>query len=215
MDNYSIVLELIEHPKRFSPEQINELLSDPENKEIYSLLCKTNTAMQSEDNISDETIEAEWQHIEQKHFKSRRAFSRIDSRAAAVAAIIFTSLAAAAIGIAVTFSTVNKKQDHVVINDTAECIDRTIAVNDTTLTREDDITAAVAPVIFENAQLDDILKAISEHYGVIVRYNKLENNTLRLYYKFDSRRSLDEIIDQLNTFEQINISLTDSTLIVE
>lgn len=40
MDKYDIVLDLIEHPAEYTPEKIEEMLSDPETREIYNLLCK-------------------------------------------------------------------------------------------------------------------------------------------------------------------------------
>ena len=46
---------------------------------------------------------------------------------------------------------------------------------------------------------------ISKVYGVEVEYNNKDAASLHLYYKFNPSLSLNEIIEQLNTFEQINI----------
>ena len=51
-------------------------------------------------------------------------------------------------------------------------------------------------------------------YGVIVRFNHRESATLHLYYKFDPALSLDEVVAQLNTFEQINIRRDSDTIII-
>lgn len=40
-------------------------------------------------------------------------------------------------------------------------------------------------------------------------------NELRLYFRWDKELPLDEIVGQLNNFEQINITLSDRTLIIE
>ncbi|MBD5177378.1 MAG: DUF4974 domain-containing protein [Bacteroidales bacterium] len=59
------------------------------------------------------------------------------------------------------------------------------------------------------------MTVIASNYGLEVKFINPEKSTLRLYYKFDNSRPVEHIIDQLNTFEQINISIEDNTLIVE
>ena len=59
--------------------------------------------------------------------------------------------------------------------------------------------------MFENEPLDKIMKKIAEAYGVEVKFNSSETASLHLYYKLDPSLPLDEVVEQLNTFEQINI----------
>ena len=44
-------------------------------------------------------------------------------------------------------------------------------------------------------------------------YNK-DAASLHLYYKFDPSLQLNEVVEQLNTFEQINIKKNDNTLTI-
>ena len=52
MENYDMILDLVEHPEKYSQDEIREILSHPEMKEIYVMLCKTSTALNSHDKIS-------------------------------------------------------------------------------------------------------------------------------------------------------------------
>ena len=65
MDKYNIVLDLIEHPERYTDERINEFLSDPETKEIYDLLCKTETAIKMQ---ATPDVDAEWRKFSRRNF---------------------------------------------------------------------------------------------------------------------------------------------------
>ena len=53
MDKYGIVLDLIEHPDKYTPQQIEILLSDSETRAIYNLLCKTQSSLKSYENDVD------------------------------------------------------------------------------------------------------------------------------------------------------------------
>ncbi len=45
MDKHELVFDMIDHPEHYTSEQIAELLSDPEAREIYNLLCKTESTV--------------------------------------------------------------------------------------------------------------------------------------------------------------------------
>ena len=77
---------------------------------------------------------------------------------------------------------------------------------DGTITAENDSVAAVDdPILFEDVPLQTILFEVGKIYGVEVRYNNRRTASLHLYYRLDPHLSLDEIIRQLNNFDQINI----------
>ena len=59
------------------------------------------------------------------------------------------------------------------------------------------------------------MKAISATYGVDVTFNSKEAAALHLYYRLDPSLPLDEVISQLNTFEQLNIRRHGDTLTLD
>lgn len=215
------VIDLTEHPERYSDEQIAEILSDPESREIYNLLCKTGSAMQTGETLSEAEVDKEWERFAASHCESRSSRKprilpfRLGSRAASIAIVALTSLAAVAIGVAVTATlTPSQPQAEAAIEATESTPAVSIAAP--AVTEPDDSTAtAPSPILFEEATLETITDALAQAYGITVRFDNAEAKNLHLYYKFNPALPLEEVIDQLNTFEQISLRLNGKTLIVE
>lgn len=216
MDKYDIALDLVEHPAEYTPEKIVEILSDPEIREIYNLLCKTYSALSSTDAVAN--VDAEWQSFSQSHRKPRFSFLWRRNRAASIAVIAFTSLAAAAIGITVAIKTFDHKPQplEVVVEPSVEshiASSETIG-KDSTITAEE-VAVSNTPIVFEDTSLEEILIQVAEVHGATVEYKTPETAQLHLYYRFDPTIPLKETVEQLNTFEQISIGINGKQIIVD
>lgn len=204
MDKYELVLDIIEHPGNYSAEQLREILSDAETVEIYNLLSKTESAVAA-NKAAEVDVDAEWKEFTQRHPQHRRRSRWSGSRAASIAVLSATSLVAVAIGIAVTVSVKDTGAD-VRKGDSREVVAEVpyAEAADVDAQPSDAVTAA-EPVMFEDATLQEVMDTVVKTYHVRVIYKNKEVAALRLYYKFDPNLTLDEIIGQLNNFEQINI----------
>ena len=69
MDKYELVLDIIEHPENYTPERLTEIMSDPETREIYNILCKTDSAVAANKGVD---VDAEWDEFARKHNVRRR-----------------------------------------------------------------------------------------------------------------------------------------------
>ena len=212
MDKYDLVLDIIEHPEKYTSEQLAEILSEPETRDIYNLLCKTESAIKS---AEEPNVSAEWAKFSSSRLgHQRRIFSWLGSRAASITAIAGTSIAAVAAGIAVTVSVINDKPEPIAENTSAAT--PAVAVStDTIATKRDSVNVKFAPVMFEDEPLEKIMKEVAEVYGVEVKFNDTAVASLHLYYKFDPSLPLNEVVEQLNTFEQINIKRNGNVLTVD
>lgn len=223
MENYDIILDLVEHPEKFSPENVHEILSNPEMKDLYNTLCRTSSALNANYHISDEQIDMEWQRLHSEYTKKQKQYNiksfirrfLPSSRVASFTVILLTSLAALAFGIAVTVSVVEKKSKPKHDEISSEHSVMTTLDNDSIPVSPKYLKDEIGPVIFEDVPLEDILKAISENYGVDVKFISQETAVIHLFYKFDSEQPIDEILEQLNTFDRIDIRKEGNTLIVE
>ncbi len=216
MDKYDIVLDLIEHPNKYTPEGIEEILADPENREIYNLLCKTGSTFASNDAMVD--VDAEWRAFCTTTKQSKPRFPWTSSRAASIAAITFTSLAAVAFGITVAVKSYETKSQPIEVateSNTAMEISTPQSVNKDSTEVAESIALPNNPILFVDASLEEILSQVAEAHGVIVVYKKPETAQLHLYYKFDTTIPLNETVEQLNSFEQINIRINGKKIIVD
>ena len=135
-------------------------------------------------------------------------------RAASIAVIVVSSLVALALGVAMKISYPSgDSQSH--DNDTAVSVIVTEASVIESGVSPDSMTVDKSPVLFDNEPIDSILAVIGEHYGVDVVFESDRSKSLRLYYRLDMTQPLESLVDELNTFEQINIRNNGNILIVE
>lgn len=212
MDKYDLVFDIIEHPEKYTSEQLTEIMSEPETREIYNLLCKTESVIKDSEKPDATT---EWEKFSNSQLvRQHRLFSWFGSRAASTAAIVGTSIAAVAAGIAVTVSVIKYKSEPIAENEAVA--PSVVALStDTTTTKCDTFNVRLTPVMFENEPLEKIMKEVAKAYGVEVKFNDMEAASLHLYYKFDPTQSLNEVVKQLNTFEQINIRRNGNALTID
>lgn len=226
-DNTDRLLEAIEHPDRFSDEELAVLLSDPDTLELYNLLRKTSEAVAQPPLYN---LDEEWDHfmrtnnLEEKTTDNNRKerFLKIfpdlfNSHAAAVIALaIVTSLAvvAATVGIKYALERHDTPKQEIVDSANPEII-RTAKV-----TTEDSITPQEAVKVFEIVTFKDeifenVINVICEYYGVKADFNNQPTKDLHLYYKWDQSLPLTEVVDELNNFDRINLRLNDNTITID
>lgn len=212
---FDLVLRVIEHPEEFSSDRLDEILSDPEAREIYNLLCKIDSTVKTENEID---VESEWESFISRHpLKHRRNFLGINNRAASVLLFITGPLAAVAIGVAVSLGISNsKKSEPIPLQEVSQTKSAEALSSGLNHEKQDTIVSIPSePVMFENSSLSEIMETVAKRYDVEIKFNNAQAPQLRLYYKFDPSLSLDEIISQLNTFEQIHISRNNNLLLID
>lgn len=212
MDKYDLVLDIIEHPDKYSSEQLAEIMSEPETREIYNLLCKTESAIKDSE---EPDVSSEWEKFSDSRLvRARRVFSWFGNRAASIAAIVGSSIVAVAAGIAVTVSVIDHKSEPIAEN-TAVAPSAVAISTDTIATKCDTVNVNMTPVMFENEPLEKIMNEVAKTYSVEVKFKDENVASLHLYYKLDPSLTLNDVIEQLNTFEQINIRRNGNTLTID
>lgn len=210
MDNIDRLLDAAEHPERYTDAELDSILQDPDAREAYDLMSKTRGALF---NPAEPDIDAEWQRFAATRIVSPRCsrFLTFVSRHAAALIIGAASLTMVAAGIGIGVSP--DRDDTVAVTEAT--------ANDSgsreSATATDDTIPANEPqtVIFKENSLSTILESIASYYGATLVSNKPEAKDLRLYFIWDQSKPLDETIDMLNNFEQIDITLKDNTIIVD
>lgn len=214
MDKYELLLDVIEHPENYPAEKIKDMLSDPETREIYNLLCKTNSAVNSE---IPADVDAEWTEFRRRHHPTlrQRYLGWFGSRAASIAAIAGTAIMAVAAGIAITVSVKETKYTSAIKEPQVNIPSSPVAASsDSIMTDPDTIKRDLTPVMFENESLGVIMSKIAASYSVGIRFDNKYALSLHLYYRLDPSLPLDEVVSQLNTFEQINIKRNGNILTI-
>ena len=213
-DNTDRLLNAIEHPDRFSDEELDALFASPDTRKLYNMISKTADS-QAETAIPD--IDQEWERFAADHLRSsiknavRLPFSR---HAAAVTAACLVALAVVAATLSIPY--ISKLHNNTVTDSverhnadtmTAGCT----ASPFTTLTDMDTTTV----IVFKKESFDNIISAICEYYEATATFENDSIKNLHLYFKWDKSLALEEVIEQLNSFERIDITPTHNALIIK
>lgn len=228
-DKIRILLDMQEHPEKYSDEQLQQMLE--EDAELAELLEETSMAKRvfAKQETDNEEIPMDelWQQFATEHAdelenidteKVSKAVSGFSFRKIAaifVGGILITSMAyAAAISLGIVnnpFSQSKEEQAVETSNDTIKNIVST-ASNDTIPKTP---KAEPKVISFENKELPVILSAMAEYYHVEVTYANEEAKSIRLLFEWDQKKSLDDNLVLLNSFQQINITHRGNVLTVE
>ena len=71
------------------------------------------------------------------------------------------------------------------------------------------------PIVYEDTELTTILDDIATFYQVEPVYKNEATKHIRLYFTWDKKQTIDNLIDTFNKFERINITRYDKILIIE
>lgn len=206
--------DALENPGKYTDEEINTLLSDPELMETYRLMAATRSALAPRPDVD---TDAAWQDIvARRQARHRRPWiMRLMTRqAAAAVAAVAISVAAVATGISIrsSLSAPEKKAEApATVAENAVAVTPEIVAD--TVIMADSTTAVV--VTFKDERLDNLLAVIAREHGVKVEFRNPEARSIRLFFTWRQGTSLKDIVAQLDNFEQLDITLSDNTIIVD
>ena len=217
-DNIDRLLDALEHPENYNDTEIEQLLTDPDAREVYEMLRKTADISAP---VPEINIDEEWRRFEAKQPKRRpvilRWLSFMASRnAAAVVTALVGTLAVVAATIGVTrYFNANKEMAQTEQTEPQKQTAITHSNVAPTDTIPVETTSLPETIVFKGENLERILADMAGYYGVTVKFNQDAAKSLLLYFEWDQSLPLNEVVEQLNNFEQINITLTDKVLTVK
>lgn len=218
MDKIDRLLDAIEHPDLYSEKDIEAMLADTEVREAYALLEKTKSALTP---IPTPDIDAEWKAFKKSHptttqqHKSFRILNLFTRNIAASIAIGIASIAAVAavVGISVDYA-LNQKPE-ATSTEATSAVREIIVAADTIVAAEETPASLSETIVFDNEPLEDIANRVAEYYGYSVAFSTDAPKSLRLYFRWNQAQTLDEVIESLNNFEQIHISVKGKTIKID
>ena len=219
---WDMLLELLEHPERYSETQKAELLGDEEMNEIYQQMVETRQALdfdKSNEEIKMPSVDEEWKKLKEEKLKSTKVaflWSPMRKVAAVAAVLVVSGFAFAAIHLVTQSQQSSEKNDtELVASDDNSA--QQVPASQKTYTEEKTDTASIAklPLVYENAELQNILTPIAEHFYLKVTYQNESARHIRLFLQLKEDMSIDDIIKLMNHFEKVNIRHEGQTLIVE
>ena len=231
---WDMLLDLLEHPEKYSETQKDELLGDKEVNELYQQLIETRQSLDfamSKEKMKMPSIDAEWEKLkeekQQKEEMSQNAETQQNAKlfplwspmrkVAAVAAVLVVSgITFAAIHLVTRSHQPSDKDNTELVASHKDSIQQVSAPQKSNIEEKtDSASLAQFPLVYENAELQNILTPIAGHFHLQVTYQNESARHIRLFLQLEKNMSLDDIIELLNHFEKVNIRHEGQTLIVE
>lgn len=231
---WDMLLNLLEHPEKYSETQKDELLGDKEVNELYQQLIETRQSLdfaKSKEKMKMPSIDAEWEKLkeekQQKEEMSQNAETRQTAKlfslwspmrkVAAVAAVLVVSgITFAAIHLVTRSHQPSDNSNTELVASQKDSIQQVSAPQKSNIEeKSDSASLAQLPLVYENAELQNILTPIAGHFHLQVTYQNESARHIRLFLQLEKNMSLDDIIELLNHFEKVNIRHEGQTLIVE
>ena len=150
-------------------------------------------------------VDAAWQEFESNLSlntdagKPMRWYSSMRKIAAAVVGILLVSVA--------TFATVSIVQKH--------AVKRAKKADTAVVAEQKQVSAAIAPVRFENIALDSILTKVASHYNLSVNYNDESVKSLKFYITWQPDKGVSHFIRKMNMFDGLHLSFKQDTIYID
>lgn len=216
-DKIELLLDIQEHPEKYSDEQLNSMLAeDEELAEMMEQLATTKRAMTKEEAEDEQLdIDALWQEFEAKHElefdepETKRVSMPLRKIAAMFIGVALTAgVAFAAIQIVRSVSKPAPEPTKI----EAPAAPKAAQPDDEVPA---DTVVAVKPVVFDNVELAQIMAQIAAHYKAEVEIENEDAGAYRLYFEWNSQETLEHVVERLNRFESINIELNNNKMTVK
>ena len=231
---WDMLLDLLEHPEKYSETQKDELLGDEEVNELYQQLVETRQSLdfaKSKEKMKMPSIDAEWEKLkeekQQKEEMSQNAetqqtaklfplWSPMRKVAAVAAVLVVSGITFAAIHLVTRSHQPSDKNNTELVASHKDSIQQVAAPQKSNIEEKtDSASLAQFPLVYENAELQNILTPIAGHFHLQVTYQNESARHIRLFLQLEKNMSLDDIIELMNHFEKVNIRHEGQTLIVE
>ena len=231
---WDMLLDLLEHPEKYSEIQKDELLGDEEVNELYQLQVETRQSLdfgKSKEEMKMPSIDAEWEKLkeekQQKEVVNQNAetqqtaklfplWSPMRKVAAVAAVLVVSGITFAAIHLVTRSHQPSDKNNTELVASQKDSIQQVSAPQKSNIEEKtDSASLAQLPLVYENAELQNILTPIAAHFHLQVTYQNESARHIRLFLQLEKNMSLDDIIELMNHFEKVNIRHEGQTLIVE
>ena len=205
MNKTDLLLQMMEQPQHYTAEEWQEILADEDCRELYTLMSKTQGAIdaaRAEQEVTDDMIDAEWQRLYsvQSNFQFRKFAAMF------VGILMLSGIAFAAIHIASHYNAPKEQETKVIKNSQPSTSSPQFA--------EPDTIAAPQPKLYDNVPLGEIFEELSGYYHVNVVYQNDDAPRLRLFYQWKPEYPLEKVVEMLNNFEWIQIQTENDTLFI-
>ena len=182
-------IRMLLHSEQYNEEQLDKMLEDS--------------------HIPTPDVDKEWQRFK-KRTQNKQQHRRKPMQWAATLAIL---AALSGISYATIYHFAIKDDKEKVTATTPSADEKETAIKATAMTEKTDSVRTAQN--FNNVQLQEIMKQLNKDFGVKVVFKNENARTIRLYLSWEADDKLLDIVNRINHFEKVHLSLSDKTITIE
>ena len=211
-----LLLELQENSERFTDQELQKIFEDNKLRLLMEQLAFAKRAFITQE--AAPSVDAEWDNFANKYADE---LSRLDQKHMKIAfTTLLRRIAAVVVGIVllsgIAFATAHYIKNF--INNNQENCTETNPIDISqkqSFQAEKDAEIPVTKRIFDNVPLEEILAEIAVAYNTEVEFQDDAKRSLRLHFVWKSEDNLIRVVEKLNTFNTINITIKNNKIIVK
>ena len=198
------LLDAQDYPETFTEEELQAMLKEDDLRESAELMARLKQAYIGKE-TEDIDVDAEWQRFASQKPK-RRSWGWMQIAAAFIGLLMLSGIAYAAIHIVSS-----SRSQQAVENQGDRSLDSVQNHEPVPLI----LHSIPEPKTFENVPLKDITAELASFYHIATEVRNDEAAALRLYYPWNLQMPLRQVVEELNRFEKVHLTLTSDTLIID
>ena len=208
-ENIRQLLEMLDNPEAYTEQEIQDIINrDEDTREAYRMMVEAKRSSRQRQADKPVDVDAAWQKFNQIIQPQQHSFDWMKIAVSFVGVLLVSGIAFAAIQI------VRYTQQHT--PKTEEVINTPKSANVTPVdTLTTDTIATPQPIIYDNIPLEKMLPEIAAHYDAKVTFVNDEARQLRFYFMWHPQKGIDKVVNDLNQFERLNVTLNDKQITVK
>jgi hypothetical protein len=196
------LLEMQEHPERYTDEDIRQLMADEECRQLYEQMIRAADALFSEKERSLSPLSTPHSPLSTFPISLRKIAAML------IGVLMLSGIAYAAFRYARNVAQTEKVQTETMVSSGNQH-----AAPGTQLAEQD--STQTKPVVYEDKELTVILNEIAAFYQLETVYKNEDVKHVRLYFTWDKSADIDDVIATFNKFDRIHITRENQKLIVK
>ena len=216
-ENIRQLLEMLDHPEAYTEQEIHDIINHDENtRETYRLIVEAKRSSRNRQTDTPVDVDDAWQRFHQRLQSKQRGRGWMKMVASFIGLLIVSGIAFAAIHIVRHYVGQDMpsppQETEVAVPHQQVALDDTIKV-ETTDTIAPKTT--MEPIVFDNVPLEEMLPEIAAHYDATVTFGNDKARQLRFRFVWNPQQDIDQVVNDLNQFESLTVTLKNNQITVE
>ncbi len=208
-ENIRQLLEMLNNPDAYSEQEIRDIINrDEDTRETYRIMVETKHSSRHRQDKEPVDVDAAWNKFNQKLQPKQHSRNWMKMAASFIGLLLVSGIAFAAIHMVLQYHHSETLDAELTTNTESPA---TTAPADTIASD----TLTVQPVIFDNVPLEDMLKEIAAHYHVKVTFQNDEVRDFRFRFVWNPQQGIEQVINDLNQFERLTVTLNEHEMTIK